>query len=340
MSDVALSRERGSKQHDENPPTCTHASLSHGSADRNRQGELGRRHAPRRSLTGARIETSPHPVVGRRRRGRSLTGARIETSSQRRNAPRSRSLSHGSADRNSHRDTVAWVTPSRSLTGARIETAARQTGRCGKRVALSRERGSKRHRSAADGQISPSLSHGSADRNSAKASSGSLRPGVALSRERGSKRKWADGMGETPPVALSRERGSKLARAGKPVRREMVALSRERGSKRNHWLGKSGKEASLSHGSADRNTEKPPPRPGPTGRSLTGARIETTNCRRVAATPRGRSLTGARIETAIGPQIGRAAQVALSRERGSKHIACLRVGAGGASLSHGSADRN
>ena len=167
------------------------------------------------------------------------------------------------------------------------------------------------------GETPPSLSHGSADRNSAKS------------------RPWTD----TFRVALSRERGSKRGSRGRAARPHRVALSRERGSKRRIGQHDRPRRRSLSHGSADRNLRgsrlsaarfvalsrergsKLNILADPLvtrGRSLTGARIETSGAQGMDGSNGGRSLTGARIETRRrGP----------SRSRSE-------------SLSHGSADRN
>ena len=97
---VAPSRERGSKHRETAGRRIRATSLPHGSADRNRDGDVRAEPRHGRSLTGARIETAPwsrcrtaSPVAPSRERGskhreipaeqvrprRSLTGARIET---------------------------------------------------------------------------------------------------------------------------------------------------------------------------------------------------------------------------------------------------------------------
>ncbi len=75
---------------------------------------------------------------------------------------------------------------------------------------------------------------------------------------------------------------------------------------------------SLPHGSADRNS----------------------NLHMDATRKSGRSLTGARIETAVRRFEARTGTVAPSRERGSKQRHACRSPMQGASLPHGSADRN
>ena len=97
---------------------------------------------------------------------RSLTGARIETQASR-NRPTLPWLVAPSRERGSKRDDRPGDRRgrSRSLTGARIETAPGWSGRRGRRVAPSRERGSKRDQTH-HGRLGVwSLPHGSADRN-------------------------------------------------------------------------------------------------------------------------------------------------------------------------------
>ena len=300
-----------------------------------------------RSLTGARIETRRNRTVFAAPR-RSLTGARIETSatvgsavapSRERgskharghchSAARSRSLPHGSADRNA------------SYAASKI---------CLVVVAPSRERGSKQHPSSTF-RRSVSLPHGSADRNSRFAIvQPSIDAPVAPSRERGSKRCECLEVGRASRVAPSRERGSKPFDAGRR------SLSRERGSKpearcvarsltgaRIETVTLNGLEvrgkttSSLPHGSADRNcfssTNEAVRRVAPSReRGSKRPCVDGHEPWTVASLPHGsadrngllpaqitpstrRSLTGARIETCRS-----SAPVAPSRERGSKLV--------------------
>ena len=229
-------------------------SLPHGSADRNLTFGIGAEVRRRRSLTGARIETSC--VTGRssitsvapsRERGSKLIQGRSKP------LRILWSLPHGSADRNTARRAGCTGASCRSLTGARIETGAhlQRHSACRRRsltgarietrwdrwdnplelVAPSRERGSKHTRAADAGRV----------------------VGVAPSRERGSKRRQEQnlrrGLVSLPHgsadrnnraaeclrgyihVAPSRERGSKPITLVIPTQACRVAPSRERGSK-------------------------------------------------------------------------------------------------------------
>ena len=158
-------------------------SLPHGGADRNYFNyHDGDRHT-RRSLTGARIETS-----------RSMT-----------TKPKSWSLPHGGADRNPvPRDHFARLT-SRSLTGARIETGHCRKARRYLHVAPSRGRGSKHGLPELVRRPSPSLPHGGADRNT-RTRRPSIAKLVAPSRGRGSKHDGLGRFGVLGRVAPSRGR--------------------------------------------------------------------------------------------------------------------------------------
>ena len=291
-----------------------------------------------RSLTGARIETTTcrrtarcSRVAPSRERGskqfaeyetaqierRSLTGARIETFETAGSRVLQGSLPHGSADRN-----------------ASLKKAFEKTV-----VAPSRERGSKLGASVgrvSDQQVAPSRERGSKrEKRRFQLGAGDVAP----SRERGSKQDDLEGMGyafgslphgsadRNKQVTQSTEPDPKSLPHGSADRNEfemsvcafpMVAPSRERGSKRARGQRRPDTSWSLPHGSADRNR-------GQNGR---------------AGRNRGRSLTGARIETSSPDPPRMPDRVAPSRERGSKRRPAASAAPGRASLPHGSADRN
>ena len=272
---VAPSRERGSKHRRGRRLMRRHnQSLPHGSADRN---------------------SSDSNAAGTRRR--SLTGARIETSSIMQ-APSQRfgSLPHGSADRNSRERACqqemaasGWSLPhgsaDRNMTRARYRSTSP--------VAPSRERGSKRVIQRRREDRRPvSLPHGSADRNSSV-----IPQALAVARCRSLTGARIETPSRWPSNSPRRRRSLTGARIETATRSEArrasrwVAPSRERGSKHPRHSRRS---VALPHGSADRNGRAA----CLSSRSLTGARIET--CAFDGAEswrPWRRSLTGARIET-------------------------------------------
>ena len=249
---VAPSRERGSKRRDGHDRRCQRGSLPHGSADRNLTRGDGFGVAACRSLTGARIETCScarsarsAPVAPSRERG--------SKPPLRRRGPRlPASLPHGSADRN----TSSWAeSPSRRVAPSRERGSKHlvvMASRNRRGVAPSRERGSKlRDQHRHDRDAGRSLT-GARIETSKPQLDARLHP-VAPSRERGSKHELNPHHALDRHVAPSRERGSKRRAFPDVLVGVGVAPSRERGSK----LERDGRSRPWS------------------GRSLTGARIET-----------------------------------------------------------------
>ena len=316
-SDVAPSRERGSKPCRHLPAPHESTSLPHGSADRNMSCLLMSRVSV--DVAPSRERGSKHFLVDRHAGAWAVAPSRERGSKRVIDALKnqtSRSLPHGSADRNPEMGRKTVIRRSRSLTGARVETSIFKAKRGGTRVAPSRERGSKHRREQPIGRrgVAPSrergskllailncfrggrsLPHGSADRNSRRTkvispNSVSLPHGSA---DRNAAMDTTDVASGGRSLTGARIETSREAMASASRR---VAPSRERGSKRAVARDRREAPLSLPHGSADRN-------------HLSGDEVRVF--------PR-RSLTGARIETR---RLGLKAQVA-------------------ASLPHGSADRN
>ncbi len=314
---VAPSRGRGSKHLVRHLVRQAPRSLPHGGADRNIAGDL---------------DVSAETVAPSRGRGSKLVHV-------------------------GHELGLLLVAPSRGRGSKRAWTCIPPGSR---RVAPSRGRGSKRLGEEVVRIRQQSLPHGGADRNS---SSNALKTPMCCRSLTGARIEtpWARA-GLTRPAGRSLT-GARIETAPMDPawRAPGVAPSRGRGSKRLEQAKVMAFRESLPHGGADRNVDpagcgvedrKSLPHGGadrnsahsidlrvPSGRSLTGARIETTpssgGIGKKVSLPHGGADRNARpSRTAPEPA------VAPSRGRGSKRRPSEAATSGFWSLPHGGADRN
>ena len=162
----------------------------------------------------------------------------------------------------------------RSLTGARIETPMSAHPSVHSAAAPSRERGSKRSRAGADQSDDRPLPHGSADRNSNQVVEARLKLGRSLTGAR-IETPRIEGPGRCCPSRSLTGARIETTPPRRSPRCDRAAPSRERGSKPLPHRALVGLDGPLPHGSADRNMPSQTCLRPSSGRSLTGARIET-----------------------------------------------------------------
>ena len=244
-------------------------------------------------------ERGSKPPAPRRLFGRRRVAPSRERGSKHCRGPidllRSRSLPHGSVDRNRCKGLVALDAAGRSLTGAWIETVTTRGTAGPAAVAPSRERGSK---------LPGRFFHPATV--------------VAPSRERGSKLgSWVPGLelaSSLPHGSVDRNGQARKGYVGRGASLPHGSVDRNVRS----WDIRRGHSRSLPHGSVDRNSTVLLSALLSTSRSLTGAWIETPPRPRL---PRPAPVAPSRERGSKRPlgRPGRAGRpVAPSRERGSK----------------------